>query len=193
MSLASVLKKKIILGSGSPRRKTLLIELGFEVEVRTKSIDEIFPEDLIAEEVPEYLAKLKSKALLFTLKDEDILITADTVVVNERKILHKPKNRDEAKQMLFDLSGNSHKVITGVCISTPHESISFSDTTIVSFLPLKKEEIEHYISIFKPFDKAGGYGIQEWIGMIGVDKIEGSFYTVMGLPVHLVWGMLKSL
>ena len=167
---------KLILASASPRRHQLMCDAGFKFEVRLKHTEEIWPEGLAVEEVPEYLAGLKAKAFDGELKEGELLITADTVVCLDAKILGKPENREHAIEMLHRLSGRKHQVITGVCLTTLQEHRSFSAYTDV---------------YFKTFDKAGAYGIQEWIGYIGIERIEGSFYNVMGLPVQQLYEALR--
>ena len=183
---------KLILASKSPRRQSLIQEMGFPFEVRIKEVEEIYPPNLKSEEVPIFLAELKSKPLVENLTQNEILITSDTVVVNEGKILGKPKDKTEAFEMLQSLSGKSHKVITGVCLRSIDKTISFAETTIVYFSELTESEINYYIDNYKPFDKAGAYGIQEWIGAIAINKIEGCYYNVMGLPVHKVYRTLQD-
>lgn len=173
--------KKIILASKSPRRQELLKGLGLSFEVKTKEVKEDFPNALASNKVASFLAQKKANA--FELSDNELLITSDTTVLLEGKVLNKPKNEKEAAEMLQSLSGKSHQVCTGVCVKTSNKELVFSETTTVNFKPLSLEEIEHYISNFKPFDKAGSYGIQEWIGFIGIIKIEGCYYNVMGLPL----------
>jgi septum formation protein len=183
-------QKKIILASGSPRRKELLGSIVSDFEVRVTDVDEQFPEHLAAEEVPLFLAKLKAEAIFPSLKSEEIAITADTVVVLNGIIMNKPSDASDARWMLEQLSGARHQVITACGIVSIQQQQYFSDKVDVVFRSLRSEEIEFYIDHFKPFDKAGAYGIQEWIGMVGIERIEGSFYTVMGLPVHLVHNAL---
>ena len=185
-------KIKLILASKSPRRQSLIESLGFPFEVRLKEVDEVYPVELATENVPVFLAELKSQPLIDQLIDGEVLITSDTVVINEGKILGKPKDYEDAFQMLQSLSGKSHKVVTGVCIQSKSKKISFAETTIVHFSVLTEAEINYYIENFEPFDKAGSYGIQEWIGAIAVHKIEGCYYNVMGLPVHKVYKTLKE-
>jgi septum formation protein len=175
--------KNIILASQSPRRKELLALLDLEFTVEVREVDEVFPDNIDVTEVAEYLAKLKASAFT-NITDEQLIITADTVVVLDNKILGKPKNKAEATQMLQSLSNRSHRVITGVCIKTCDKTISFSNTTKVYFKELTASEIDYYIENYKPFDKAGSYGIQEWIGAIGITKIEGSYFNVVGLPIQ---------
>lgn len=155
--------------------------------VDIQEMEEVFSEDLPAEEVPKHLSKLKALAYLDTLKDDDILITADTIVSLGNKILGKPSSLGEAKQMLFELSGKRHKVITGITLTTRKTSVTFSCTTEVKFSNLSKDAIAYYVNHYKPLDKAGAYGIQEWIGAVGIESIEGSYYNVMGLPVHMLY------
>jgi len=184
---------KIILGSGSPRRKELLSATGFTFEVRTEDTDESFPADLPCNQVAVYVAKKKLAALLNDALDDEIILCADTTVVVDDKILNKPKDAEEASEMLALLSGRSHDVITGVCIASKSSTHSFSVVTKVYFKSLSMEEIEFYINDFKPFDKAGAYGIQEWIGHVAIERIEGSYTNVVGLPTHEVHQALKSL
>ncbi|MDG1331936.1 MAG: Maf family nucleotide pyrophosphatase [Crocinitomicaceae bacterium] len=183
---------KLVLGSKSPRRQALIKELGFPVEIRTKEVEEIYPEDLPAAEVPEFLAKLKASPLLDSLAEDEILVTSDTIVVLNRKVIGKPTDADAAKRMIADLSGKTHTVITGVCLTSNNEQHTFSSKTKVFFSELTTEEINHYVDTFQPLDKAGSYGIQEWIGYIGVSKIEGCYYNVMGLPLHDLYRKIKS-
>ncbi len=174
---------KIILASQSPRRQMLLKGLGFEFEHHVKEIDESFPAELQREYIPMYLAQLKADAFTADLDETTIVITADTVVWVDNSVLNKPADEKEAKQMLKLLSGKRHEVITGVCLKTKHRQKAFYAVTEVFFKELKSDEIDHYVRTFKPFDKAGAYGAQEWIGYIGIEKIKGSFFNVMGLPV----------
>lgn len=182
--------RPLILASKSPRRQQLLKDAGFEFQVITKDVDESFPVDMPAKDVAAYLSKKKTDAFNEELKDQ-ILITADTVVKVDEEILNKPSDFDEAMVMLKKLSNRSHEVITGFTLKSSEKQFTYSDTTVVHFKKLTKEEIEFYITNFKPFDKAGAYGIQEWIGMIGITKIEGSYFNVVGLPVQLVYEKLK--
>jgi septum formation protein len=184
--------KKIILASGSPRRKELLRSIVSQFEVRVTDVEEHFPDTLPAAEVPLFLAKLKAEAILPSLNSNEIAITADTVVVLNGLIMNKPVEPAEARWMLQQLSGKRHQVITACGVVSAEKQHYFSDLVHVDFRELEPEEIELYVSENKPFDKAGAYGIQEWIGMVGVERIEGSFYTVMGLPVHLVYKVLQT-
>ncbi|MFO8068212.1 MAG: Maf family nucleotide pyrophosphatase [Bacteroidales bacterium] len=184
----------IILGSNSPRRKQLLLESGIPFRVMPNNSNENFPENLSPSEIVTYLSKNKAKSYKEELKKTGVIvITADTIVVNGSQILNKPADKKEAIKMLQNLSGNTHEVITGVTISTINSEQSFYDKTLVSFATLDDEEILHYIESCKPFDKAGSYGIQEWIGIIGIEKISGSFHNVVGLPVHKVYSVIKSI
>lgn len=183
---------KLILASSSPRRRQLLQEAGFQFEVRTKEVAEVFPDDLPVEKVPEYLACLKAAAFVPELQDDELLITADTIVSIHNRVVGKPHNREQAIRMLQELSGNKHTVISGICLTTSREQKSCSVTTDVFFRELTDEEIVYYVDRYKPFDKAGGYGIQEWIGYVGIEKINGSFYNVMGLPVQTLCRQLKE-
>ena len=183
---------KILLGSNSPRRKELLQNLGFDFEVVSINCDEIFPENLEVKNIAAYLSQLKAKAYR-KIEKHEILLTADTVVSFENKVLGKPKNRKEAEEMLQHLSGKKHKVYTGITFKTSENIITKTDIAEVEFAKISTEEIDFYIKNYHPFDKAGSYGIQEWLGMAKISKIMGSFYTIMGLPTHLVYETLKEL
>jgi len=187
-----MIQKKILLGSGSPRRKELIGSLGIPFRVLVKSIDESVPENMHHREVAQFLAEQKSIALLHELKTDEILITSDTVVLHQGKILGKPSGEQEAHEMIRELSNGAHEVMTGVYLSNGTQTECFSVTTKVHFRALSEEEISYYIFNYQPFDKAGAYGIQEWIGKIGVSKIDGCFYNVMGLPLSHVWEALKQ-
>ena len=181
----------IILASGSPRRQQFFKELDIPFTIQLKPVDEVYPAHLKGKEISEYLAVLKAAA--FTgLKKNDILITGDTIVIHNGNYLGKPKDTTDAFQMLQTLSGSSHEVISSVCFTPAERQIVVSDTAKVYFKELSEAEIRFYIENYKPFDKAGAYGIQEWIGAIGVTKIEGSYNTVMGLPTHLVYKTLME-
>ena len=182
-----MIKKKIVLGSQSPRRSYLLEQMGLEFEIRTQDAEEIFPEAMHPEDVPAYLARLKAKELESTIKEEEVLITADTVVIIDDKVVGKPTDAAHAFEMVKNLSNKVHKVVTGVTITDKKESISFSETTYVIFRRITDGDIKHYLHEYKPFDKAGAYGIQEWIGIIGIDKIDGCYYNVMGLPTSRLY------
>lgn len=181
-----------ILGSNSPRRKEILKEIGLDFSVYPSNIEENFNEDIKLKDVPVFLAEKKANAIKNKLKENDILITADTTVIHNKELLSKPENTLEAKEMLNKLSGKSHKVITGVCLLSKNKKCTFSCETIVTFNNLEIKEIEFYINKFKPFDKAGSYGIQEWIGLIGIEKIEGSYTNVVGLPASMLYTKLKK-
>jgi septum formation protein len=175
--------KIIILASASPRRQKLLAEMGYDFTVRLAKVDERFPEHLHGADVALFLCK--KKALAFAEKEmhsDEIIITADTIVCLNDEILNKPENREEAIAMLQKLSGKKHEVITGVCLRSAGKIKAFTDCTEVYFNNLSAETIAHYVDYYKPYDKAGGYGIQEWIGLVGIEKINGSYFNVMGLP-----------
>ncbi|WP_372769841.1 Maf-like protein [Lutibacter sp.] len=184
--------RNIILASGSPRRQELFKELGLDFSIQVKAIEEIYPSILKQEEITNYLAELKAAAF-YELAENDIVITSDTIVWLNNKAIEKPKDKQQAIEMLQELSGTGHKVITSICIKTVASQKVFHDETMVYFKPLSMEEITYYVENYKPFDKAGAYGIQEWIGFIGVTKIEGSYFNVMGLPVHKLYEELMKL
>lgn len=190
--LSNLKNKKIILASNSPRRKALLAGLGVEFEIRVNPIKELIPMAMPAEKVASYLSKLKSNAYTTPLENDELLITSDTVVIANSQVLSKPTSTEDAFEMIKSLSGITHKVMTAVTFKDKNRQITVEDETLVSFRSLEDEEIRHYISLYQPFDKAGGYGIQEWIGFIGISKIEGSYYNVMGFPLHLVYEQLKK-
>jgi len=183
---------KILLASQSPRRKELLSSLGFDFEVVKIDCEEILPEQIKIEEAAAYLSELKTNAFRI-LQNDEVLLTADTVVAIENKFLGKPKDEIEAKKMLQSLSGKTHQVYTGITIKTLDKTITETDVADVEFDEITSEEIDFYIKNYKPFDKAGSYGIQEWLGMAKIKKINGSFYTIMGLPTHLVYKILREL
>lgn len=185
--------RRLILASRSPRRMELMRGAGLEFEVAACcGVKEVYPPGLPAAKVPEYLAILKSKGYPFPLRNEDILVTADTVVVCGDRILGKPHGREEALAMLGELSGCRHTVITGVAIRDTNRMRSFSVSTDVWFRQLSAQEIEYYVDNFTPYDKAGAYGVQEWIGYVAVERIEGSFYNVMGLPIQSLYRELEA-
>ena len=183
----------IILASGSPRRQEFFKDLGLDFEIRLKPIEEIYPNHLKHSEISDYLAHLKSIPFESELKENDILITSDTIVWLNDKALGKPKDEQDAFDMILSLSGETHEVITSVCFKTKTSQQIVNALTKVTFKNLSDEEIWYYIKNYNPLDKAGAYGIQEWIGHIGVTKIEGSYFNVMGLPVHLVYKMLNDI
>ncbi len=186
-------ERKLILASNSPRRKELLSGLDFEYETRViPDVDESYPDSIPLEEIAVYIAEKKASEYIKELKDGELLITADTVVLLENKILGKPVNEEESVSMLKALSGKTHKVITGVCLTSRQKQVSFSDFANVTFGQLNDSEINYYVSKYKPFDKAGAYGVQEWIGYVAVERIEGSYYNVMGLPVFRLYKELKN-
>lgn len=183
---------EIFLASKSPRRKQLLLDLGIPFRHWVLAdVDESFPDDIDIELVAEYLSVKKAEPYKDSLKERQVIITADTIVCSSNKVLGKPKNRDDARFILKNLSGRDHLVITGVCLTSFHSSSSFSATTKVLFDELSSDEIDYYIDTYKPYDKAGSYGIQEWIGLIGVESIEGSYFNVMGLPIQRLYQELK--
>ena len=195
MLLPQKLKERdleLVLASQSPRRRDLMRGCGLQFDVVCYHVDEVYPDTLPVVEVPEYLAKLKSKGYPTELSHGEILITADTVVICEGEILGKPANTDEARAMLRQISNREHTVVTGVTIRSRQKSVSFSSHSTVRFAELTDEQIDYYIEAFNPLDKAGSYGIQEWIGYIGIESIEGSFYNVMGLPVQRLYSELNK-
>jgi septum formation protein len=183
---------KIILASQSPRRQDLLRKAGFDFEVYTQNIEEVFPDEMEPEAVPLFLAQLKAKSFE-NLADDEMLITADTVVLLKRKLIGKPKDLQEAQTLLEELSGKMHEVITGIHLRYKGREHSFSEVTRVYFRKLSIEDIQYYLKTQAPLDKAGAYGIQDWIGLIGVEKIEGCFYNVMGLPVSRLYQEIQRL
>lgn len=184
------MKHTIVLGSNSPRRKEILSLLNVEYTVRVSDVEEVYPLELDKKEVPIYLAELKSNAI--EIKENELLITSDTIVLLENTILGKPTDKENAIEILEKLSGKVHQVITGVTLRTTDKKISFSETTQVYFNTLTKEEIRFYINNYNPMDKAGAYAIQEFIGLIGIQKIEGCYYNVMGLPAHRVYKEIQQ-
>ena len=186
-------KHRIILASGSPRRQQFLKELDVDFEIHLKDIEEIYPEHLQAEEITNFLAKLKAAAFVADLEENDILITSDTIVWLNNKALGKPKDYDDAFEMLTEMSGTTHKVITSVCLKTIDKEVVFYEETLVTFTALSSEEIKYYLDNYKPFDKAGSYGIQEWIGLVAIEKIEGSYANVVGLPTHRLYEEMMKL
>ncbi len=184
--------KQLILGSKSPRRSFLLQSLDLDFEVRSIEVEEIYDPQLAPHQVVEYLAELKSKAYTHSLKENEIILCSDTVVVFKNKIIGKPKDADHAKMTIAQLANNTHYVYTGVCIkSTKKESI-FHDVSEVTLNPMEEAEIEYYVNKYNPLDKAGAYGIQEWIGYAKIKSIKGSYANIMGLPVHKVYEQLKT-
>ena len=190
--LKNLQKYHIMLGSKSPRRRELLqmMRIPFDV-VNINGVEEVYPDSMPAEEVPQFLSAVKADAFISHLRDNDMIITADTLVILGDRIMGKPASIDDACAMLRDLAGKTHRVVTGVTVATLSARTSFTTSTDVEFAPLSDEEIRYYVDNFQPLDKAGAYGIQEWIGAVAVRKIDGSFYNVMGLPVHRLWQELK--
>lgn len=186
-------KHKLILASGSPRRQQFFKDLDLDFEIRLKEIEEVFPPELKANEITDYLAELKAKAFEGELGDDEILITSDTIVWHNGVALGKPKDTQDAFRILKSLSNATHEVITSVCFKTNSKTELLSEITKVTFNTLSDEAIQYYIEKYQPFDKAGSYGIQEWIGFIGVSKIEGSYANVMGMPVDKVYEYLSNL
>ena len=181
----------IILGSASPRRKELLSDIGVRFSIQTTDQEETFLTTIKEEKIAEYLSRQKSEFLSGNLQQNDLLITADTIVSFNNELLNKPKNKEEAFKTLNKLSGNTHKVITGVCLKSKNKEIVFSATTLVTFKVLSEDEIHHYINKYNPYDKAGAYGIQDWIGKIGIININGSYTNVVGLPISELYQHLK--
>lgn len=193
--MLDILKKyKVILASNSPRRKDLLAGLGVDYEVRTlPDVDETYPDTLKGADIPLFIAKEKANAYLNMMKPGELMITADTIVWLDEKVLGKPKDREDAMCMLRTMSGRTHEVFTGVCLTTTEWQRSFTAQTEVRFAELSEEEITYYVDTCKPMDKAGAYGVQEWIGFIGVENISGSYYNIMGLPVQRLYKELVQL
>lgn len=182
----------IVLASNSPRRKELLSGLDIPFEVRVlDGIDESYPQDLLTKEIAGYISHKKAAAYQQLIADDELIITADTIVILGQKVMGKPKDIAEAKEMLHELSGHTHQVITGVCLTTKKKQVCFSVETDVTFKELTNEEIEYYVNHYRPMDKAGAYGIQEWIGHVGVTGMNGSYFNVMGLPVQRIYEALK--
>lgn len=191
-SLRLVEGYKVILASNSPRRKELLAGLGIDFSVRIiKDIDESYPASLRGEDIPVFISGKKAEAYRRTMAEDELIITADTIVYDNDKVLGKPSSREEAINMLTELSGHAHEVITGVTICSRDKTKQFASVSKVFFDNLTEEEIEYYVDKYRPYDKAGSYGIQEWIGFVGVTRIEGSYFNVMGLPIQRLYKELK--
>ncbi|MPR32861.1 Maf family protein [Salmonirosea aquatica] len=188
--MITLLTRPLVLASNSPRRRQLLQECGFEFTTEVRPTREEFPASMPAQQVPVYLAQQKAECFRHD-HDNRLILCADTIVVQDNVILNKPKHTQEATSMLSLLSGATHRVITGVCLLDGDRYTTATDVAMVTFRRLQDREIERYIEQCRPYDKAGGYGIQEWIGMVGIERIEGSYYTIMGLPTHLVYDLLK--
>ena len=194
MTLDNLKKYRIILASNSPRRRELLSGLGIDYEVKTlPGIEENYPDNLQGDEIPVYIAREKAEAYRPYIQKDELIITADTIVYLDGQVLGKPKDEADAARMLRLLSGRVHQVITGVCITTADTQRAFATTTDVTFDTLSEEEINYYVTNYLPLDKAGAYGVQEWIGFIGVTRLEGSYFNVMGLPVQRLYKELKKL
>ncbi len=192
--LANLANYHIILASNSPRRRELLAGLGIDFEVKVlPDIDESYPQDLPTPQVAGYIAREKAEAYRPMLGDADLVITADTIAVAADEVMRTPHDADDARRMLMRLSGRTHQVITGVCLATREALRCFSVTTDVTFKPLTDAEISYYVEVYRPYDKAGAYGIQEWIGYIGVTSLNGSYFNVMGLPVQRIYSELAKL
>lgn len=183
---------RIILASGSPRRQQFFKDLDINFEIRLKEVEEIYPQHHQAEEITNYLAELKAKAFDGELMPNEILVTSDTIVWHKNQCLGKPKDEEDAFRMLQSLSNSTHEVITSVCFKTNSKTEIFHEVTKVTFLELSDEAIRYYLTNYKPFDKAGSYAIQEWIGYVGISKIEGSYTNVVGMPMHLVYQKLMN-
>lgn len=192
MVLKNLEKYQLVLASMSPRRQKLLSDLGLEFKVVDAGVEESYPEELGMTAIPEYLAELKANAIKEKLQENEILITADTIVWKDDKVIGKPESKEDAVRILNELSGSQHQVITGMCVQTTAKKYCFHAVTEVWFDKLSDDEIQFYVDSHKPFDKAGAYGIQEWIGYVGIEKIDGSFYNVMGLPIHRLYQYLKK-
>ena len=193
-SASAAARPRLVLASGSPRRRQLLTDLGLRYEVRLREVDESFPPELHRAAVAEYLAAHKAQAYAPDLAPDELVITADTIVCLDDDVLNKPQDEAEAVLMLQRLQGRAHDVYTGVCLlHADGRQVVFSDQTRVHFRPLSRPEIEHYVQHYRPLDKAGAYGAQDWIGMVAVTRLEGSYFNVMGLPVHRLWEELARL
>jgi septum formation protein len=186
-----MLNRPLILASSSPRRQYLMKEAGFQFKIEKPDVDESWPPALPLHQVARYLAEKKAEHFRPSMHNE-IIVAADTVVIIDDQVVNKPADRDEAINMLTTLSGRTHIVTTGVCIISREREESFDETTLVTFQELTQHEIAHYVDNYRPYDKAGAYGAQDWIGMVAIRKIEGSYFNVMGLPIHLVYQHLKS-
>lgn len=183
---------KIILASKSPRRHQLMKMMGLAFEIKTKEIAEDYPDHLPPREVPDYLAQLKSDAFLLEMQAHELYITSDTVVILDEEIIEKPLDLEDARRMLGQLSGRTHEVCSGVCIRSREEKYTFTELTKVTMRPLDTKEIDHYLKIAPPLDRAGAYGIQDWIGLVGVEAVSGCFYNVVGLPTSRLYRALKQ-
>ena len=192
--LENLNKYKIILASNSPRRKELLSGLGVDYEVKTlPDVDESYPDGLSGEEIAKHIARGKAEAYRSLIQADELVITADTIVWLDGTVMGKPKDEEEAKDMLMRLSGKTHQVITGVCLTTTSTQKTFATVTDVTFATLTDEEVDYYVTRYQPMDKAGSYGVQEWIGFVGVENLSGSYFNVMGLPIQRLYTELKKL
>lgn len=192
--LENLNKYKIILASNSPRRKELLSGLGVDYEVKTlPDVDESYPDGLSGEEIAKHIARGKAEAYRSLIQADELVITADTIVWLDGTVMGKPKDEEEAKDMLMHLSGKTHQVITGVCLTTASTQKTFATVTDVTFATLTDEEVDYYVTRYQPMDKAGSYGVQEWIGFVGVENLSGSYFNVMGLPIQRLYTELKKL
>ena len=192
--LENLSKYKIILASNSPRRKELLSGLGVDYEVKTlPDVDESYPDGLSGEEIAKHIARGKAEAYRSLIQADELVITADTIVWLDGTVMGKPKDEEEAKDMLMRLSGKTHQVITGVCLTTASTQKTFATVTDVTFATLTDEEVDYYVTRYQPMDKAGSYGVQEWIGFVGVENLSGSYFNVMGLPIQRLYTELKKL
>ena len=192
--LENLNKYKIILASNSPRRKELLSGLGVAYEVKTlPDVDESYPDGLSGEEIAKHIARGKAEAYRSLIQADELVITADTIVWLDGTVMGKPKDEEEAKDMLMRLSGKTHQVITGVCLTTTSTQKTFATVTDVTFATLTDEEVDYYVTRYQPMDKAGSYGVQEWIGFVGVENLSGSYFNVMGLPIQRLYTELKKL
>ena len=192
--LENLNKYKIILASNSPRRKELLSGLGVDYEVKTlPDVDESYPDGLSGEEIAKHIARGKAEAYRSLIQADELVITADTIVWLDGAVMGKPKDEEEAKDMLMRLSGKTHQVITGVCLTTASTQKTFATVTDVTFATLTDEEVDYYVTRYQPMDKAGSYGVQEWIGFVGVENLSGSYFNVMGLPIQRLYTELKKL
>ena len=184
--------KKLILASASPRRQELIKGLDIPFETRVYEVEENYPSDLSNTDIPEYLARLKASVFENKMENDEVVITSDTIVLFNDQLLVKPKNKEEAHEMLRKLSGEMHLVLTSVCVTSLSKQVCITDESKVYFKKIEEEEINYYVENYNPYDKAGGYGIQDWLGFIAIEKIEGSYYNIMGLPTHRLYEVLKQ-
>ena len=184
--------KKLILASASPRRQELIKGLDIPFEIRVYEVEEKYPAELSNNDIPEYLARLKADIFKTKLADDEVVITSDTIVLFNDQLMVKPIDKTQAREMLGELSGKMHRVLTSVCVTSINKQVCITDESKVYFKNLDKDEIDYYIENYNPYDKAGGYGIQDWLGFIAIEKIEGSYYNIMGLPTHRLYELLKQ-